>query len=205
MQLVADSLYRRLQREGSGASEQAIELRDLASTALRKTRELVHGASSLESGPMGLALGLRRLADDIDSYADRTAVRLTADENMAIHSVEVATQLYRIAEEAVSNALRHADAREIKIELTGDAEQIRLSIADDGNGSVDGNSNGMGIRIMRFRAGIIDGMLEISSQPGRGTRVTCVCPAPPTESRAAAPPGDRARQVHADPGLSDGN
>ena len=87
-----------------------------------------------------------------------------------------ATQLYHIAQEAITNALKHAQARNIKVTLdVGDAS-IRLTVSDDGIGITDERTrpDGMGLRIMSYRAGLIHGKLVIRPSDSGGTLVSCL-------------------------------
>jgi signal transduction histidine kinase len=87
----------------------------------------------------------------------------------------MATELYRIAQEAVTNAWKHADAHMITIRLSAEAGIITLKIADDGVGigSRPENSSGMGLRIMRFRALAIGANVSVERGATGGTVVTC--------------------------------
>jgi signal transduction histidine kinase len=98
----------------------------------------------------------------------------------------VANHLYRIAQEAVHNAVRHGRPRKISITLSKDEHQIKLTVADDGTGILESPSKnaGMGLDIMRHRASMIHGTLTIASQTGKGSEVICRIPAAP------APRGD---------------
>ena len=95
---------------------------------------------------------------------------------MAIESDAIASQLFRIAQEATNNAIKHANAKRIRIEFKEDANNVILSIVDDGKGfEPDYQSSGMGLRIMRYRARMIGAGLEVStSDPSKslGTSVT---------------------------------
>jgi len=92
----------------------------------------------------------------------------------------VATRLFRIAREAVHNAVKHGMSKQIVIRLR-DAGELQLEIQDDGIGIPErqaelegnGNGNGNGIRIMRYRAGLIGGQLRIQNAEVGGTKVTC--------------------------------
>lgn len=92
-------------------------------------------------------------------------------------SAAVAVQLYRIAQEAVHNAVEHGAATEVQIDLSSEDGHFILRIRDDGRGfdSTRG-SNGMGLRIMQYRARSARGWCRVGSQPGRGTLVTCRVP-----------------------------
>jgi len=98
---------------------------------------------------------------------------------VSVEDEAAATHLYRIAQEAVNNAVKHADACLITICLANDESGIRLIVADDGRGlpgsAKDGNA-GMGMRTMRYRASVLGGTLDVAADAG-GTRVTCFIPA----------------------------
>jgi signal transduction histidine kinase len=88
---------------------------------------------------------------------------------------EVAGHLYRIAQEAVTNALKHAAASEIRIGLEGRDSAIALEVDDDGEGFDEAShaGDGIGLRVMRYRARLIGGELEIGSAPAGGVRISC--------------------------------
>jgi len=87
----------------------------------------------------------------------------------------VAIHLYRIAQEAVSNALKHGQARRIEIGLTAKGRSITLAVKDNGTGIPRKlpKRKGMGLRIMRHRAEVMGGALLVEPVPGGGTRVVC--------------------------------
>src|SRR5204863_4093551 len=98
--------------------------------------------------------------------------------------------LYRIAQEAIHNAITHGQARRIEIELANDGDYLRLRIQDDGVGfeAQTNGTTGMGLRVMRYRAHSIGAVLTISSQLDRGTQVRCLVPwvpAPKAEKEKA--------------------
>jgi len=91
----------------------------------------------------------------------------------------IATHLYRIAQESLSNAVRHGQASQVKVILATGEGQVRLRILDNGRGfpdQIDKNHPGMGIRIMRYRARIIGATLEVRSRPEGGTVIVCTLP-----------------------------
>ena len=99
---------------------------------------------------------------------------------------EVALHLYYIVQEATLNAVRHGKAAKVKISLEPEKSVFKLTVQDDGVGfeSVNANRTGMGIRIMRYRAKVIGATLDLQSQPGRGTLITCVFNPSVREERA---------------------
>jgi signal transduction histidine kinase len=102
-------------------------------------------------------------------------------ENTLIHNPEHSKQLYRIAQEAVTNAVKHAQAKKITIVLSKCENTLHLIITDDGNGLalLANNTRGMGLCSMRYRARALGGDLNIDSTPNQGTTVSCKIPNPP--------------------------
>jgi signal transduction histidine kinase len=93
-----------------------------------------------------------------------------ADNNAALH-------LYRIAQEAVNNAIKHGKAQHINVALTRVNGSIRLTVRDDGTGfPKESKSNGIGLRVMNYRAGMIGASLTIQSSRETGTLVSCQLP-----------------------------
>jgi signal transduction histidine kinase len=92
-------------------------------------------------------------------------------------SAPVSAQLYRIAQEAVRNAIEHGAAREVLIQLTFGNRDMVLTVQDDGEGfNTKPNGHGMGLRIMRYRAQCIGGSCEVHAGPTQGTIVHCRVP-----------------------------
>jgi signal transduction histidine kinase len=86
--------------------------------------------------------------------------------------------LYRIAQEAVRNAVRHGQARSIRLHLHGARAKVRLTVTDDGVGmSIDPmDAAGMGLKIMRYRARILGGEVSFERNEPNGVRIVCECP-----------------------------
>ena len=175
--LLSQNLTRQLDRAESEHTADAREITDLIKEADQYARDLARGLTPVDLEASGLSKALQRLADnavrlfDVDCTFDEVGTGL-------VHNSTAATHMYRIAQEAVSNAFRHGSADHIRIAFASGEEQIRLRVQDDGRGfdpdDVDGP--GMGVHIMNYRARIIGATLEISSTPGEGTTVTCTLP-----------------------------
>jgi signal transduction histidine kinase len=123
------------------------------------------------------------LEDTLSELAVRTEERFrvicstTVTERGRIRDAALGVHLYRIAQEAVSNAARHGRAQKIEIELSFRGETGVLRIADNGSGFSNPDSpQGFGLHTMEYRAAAVKGKLEIDSTPGRGTVVTCLFP-----------------------------
>jgi signal transduction histidine kinase len=104
--------------------------------------------------------------------------RFQCETPVLIHDDTVATHLYHIAQEAVNNAIKHGEPRKVMIQLTAEEGRGRLLIKDDGNGITENSAHtqGMGLHIMNYRAGVIGGVLEARRDTPRGTVVTCTFP-----------------------------
>jgi PAS domain S-box-containing protein len=147
----------------------------IANEAARQARLT---ARSLEGadGVGDLKMALESLAVNM---SQNCRVRSTVEANSASLPVSapVAAQLYRIAQEAVRNAVEHGAAREVLIQLTFGHRDMLLTIQDDGEGfNTKTNGHGMGLRIMRYRAQSIGGSCEVDTGPDRGTIVYCRVP-----------------------------
>src|SRR5262249_42301221 len=141
----------------------------------RRIRLTARGLEGLDGvGDLGVAL--ETLAKNVRRNC-RVAADVTATATTVSVSAPAAAQLYRIVQEALHNAVEHGRARKIEIDLGVEREKMVLTIRDDGEG-FDGSasSNGMGLRIMQYRAQCIGGSCEIRSNCGEGTIVTCCVP-----------------------------
>ena len=153
---------------------------DLAATVDR-TRTKVRGLAyrllpvELEKGMLPVAIGQLIAAVNTGSGMQCTFDCARRDR---LFDSRTATHLYRIAQEAVSNAIRHSGAHRIRITLQQDDGQTALQIADDGKGLPSNTleSAGMGVRTMRYRAGLIGATLAIGPGPQGGTLVVCKLP-----------------------------
>ncbi len=153
---------------------------------VNRTRTKLHGLSrrllpiELEQGL--LAVALEQLVAAVNTGSRIACVFESAHPDPVFDS-RAAAHLYRIAQEAVSNALRHSGAQNIQVTLEQEHGATSLRIEDDGTGlSRDAlQATGMGLQTMRYRAGLIGGKLEVGPGPRGGTLV--VCRLPPTPPR----------------------
>ncbi|HEU4620568.1 MAG TPA: PAS domain-containing protein [Gammaproteobacteria bacterium] len=140
--------------------------------AMQETRRVTHLLSPRISG---LRAALDALAKQFDQPG--TSCRAVSEADHDVHDAEIETHLYRIAQEATSNAVKHARASRIELRYRCDNKSVRLEIVDDGVGfSLAAASEGIGLRNMRYRAHMVNGSLDVESVPGGGTRVLCSCP-----------------------------
>jgi signal transduction histidine kinase len=125
----------------------------------------------------GLSAALQDLAART-SEASGISVTAECPEWVELPDHRAATQLFRIAQEAVSNAVRHGRPRQIRMTLLAEPSGLRLRIRDDGIGmpGAPEKCEGLGLRIMHYRAGQIGGTLQVGPCHGGGTVVTCTLP-----------------------------
>ncbi|MEO6750353.1 MAG: ATP-binding protein [Chthoniobacteraceae bacterium] len=174
--LVAHSLAEKLEAQRAPESENARKLQGLIGDAARQAREIAHGAFTVPTGPEGLPTALDELASTSAKLFEGIAVRFLNRGDFSNLAIESANHLYRIAQEALSNAIRHGKARNVTIELYGDEEGLVLTVSSDGK-AFDGNassSSGMGLKSMHYRAHALGGMLAIAEGQDGGSEVTCI-------------------------------
>ena len=152
---------------------------DLLGDAIQSTRELARGLLPVPPQPDGLVLALKNLADQITSqFQIECAVQELSYAQISDPST--ATHLFRIVQEAVNNAVKHAGAQRIDICLQAEQATGCLSVRDNGRGiSSEASGRGSGLDIMRHRAATIGGSLRVSADPGGGTVMTCRFPLKP--------------------------
>ena len=138
---------------------------------------LARGLLPVPDEPTGLLSALRELADNI-SKLFRVQCQFQYDRAICLKSGSIATHLYRIAQEAISNAIRHGHAGHIQLSLFCRQDVLHFSIQDNGRGmpSETKRHKGMGLSVMEYRARAIGGTFEIHAAPGRGTIVSCDLP-----------------------------
>jgi len=171
--LMTRTLAKELKGRSAEDREKARALGDLLAEATSVARNLSRGLHPITLTANGLPKALEELAARVPQnvrFSWPSSKKLDLDPSVALH-------VYRIAEEAVGNAVRHAKANKVTIEMRiTPGRKIALTITDDGVGFRRGAAEGMGLQNMRYRARIIRGTFKIASAPQRGTVVTCILP-----------------------------
>jgi len=186
-----DGLCQHLTAIGFMAKAAALRLKDhrvFQVDDLEKIAELINAAAN---DARNIARGLHRLDVDSAGFLDalrdlvdreiwKTPCRLEIKEPFDIEDDAAAARLYRIAREAVINANKHAQAREVVVHLARSRTGIVLSVTDNGVGlpKEPNKARGLGFRIMNYRAQAAGGHLQVTRQPSGGTRVACYLPDP---------------------------
>lgn len=181
--MMADVLARRLATNSAEEYEAARRLCDLIGRSLNHTRALARGLHPVAPEQGGFVAALRDLGSrSQELFGIRCEVQ--AEKNLMIEDQTVTMHLYRIAQEALSNAVRHGNARRVRIRLSRSRGQAVLRITDDGAGlqPAAASSTGMGTRIMRHRAEMIGGTLSIGNATKMGACVICLFPLPSNDT-----------------------
>ncbi len=170
---LTEVLSRRLNATGSPDAPDAARIAALIEDAIAHAKIIVRGLMPVEIVEDGLSYALRRLAEE-SSHVLRIECVLETDGRALVYNNDVATHLYRIAQEAISNAIRHGNAKRIVVRLSVGDEEGTLTICDNGRGIAGQNlEGGMGIRIMRYRAEMCGGAIHIEPALPKGTEVRC--------------------------------
>jgi signal transduction histidine kinase len=156
------------------ATDAARQIAQQAELALQQVRQLSRGLFPGDIGADNLVPALRDLASTTERFHG-IQTRVESEMHESLRDDRVATQLYRIAQEAVTNAVKHARAGTIGINLSSDASTVRLVVVDDGVGigAATSKTDGLGLRIMRYRATSVGAVLSIERVTAGGTAVTC--------------------------------
>ncbi len=179
--LLGDALRSNLAAQGSPEVAHADEIIHFVKEALAMTRSLARGLHPVAVLAGGLVSALNELAARTRDMF-RIDCRFNCPQAIDIDN-HTATHLYRITQEAVTNAVKHTDTKEIDIEISINRNQLVLSVKDQGKGKGNAETmperHGLGLRIMRYRADLIGGLLDIQHHPsGIGTTVLCSVPIP---------------------------
>lgn len=160
------------------------EIKTMAGSALEEVRSLSHRVHPRVLDDLGLAAALQWLARQA---RDSSGLFVTVDAVGELASLppSVASALYRVAQEALTNAVRHAAPTTVAITIRAHETGATLEVVDDGRGfdpaEAEARRPGMGLFAMRERMSLVDGRLEVMSTPGAGTRVVAWVPlAPPS-------------------------
>ncbi len=186
--LLCQSLVRRLDKGMPIKKEEMAEVAHLAQDGSQQARLLARGLNPVKLTDQGLQAALQELAMTMQKLSG-IPCHYESDADMPTQSSETTLHLYRIVQEAVANALKHAHAQHIWIHLTHTENKITVTVRDDGTGLPEtlDVATGIGRHVMEYRARIIGASFRLQNAPGGGTIVTCTLPldaSPLTASRA---------------------
>lgn len=164
----------RAERDSDGAARERVrEAREATRATLEEVRAIARGLRPEALDDLGLASALRALCIEAERSGVTVHRKIAAEVALG---PETEVVVYRVAQEAITNALRHSGAEAIDVVLAGDQHGVLLTVRDDGRGFVGEPSDGAGLRGMRERALLAGGRLDVSAVPGHGTDVTLRLP-----------------------------
>lgn len=174
IELMSQVLEQTLAKKTNPAAGQAAKIAQHVREAMTQTRLLAHGLSPVALESEGLRYALQELATTTEKLF-HIACSFRCDSPVLLEDNVVATHLYRIAQEAVSNAIKHGKSQHVEMGLARTERDLRLTVKDDGAGfpEVLPKHHGLGLRIMRYRAGMIGASVTVKRGPDGGTIVLC--------------------------------
>jgi two-component system sensor kinase FixL len=168
-------LKKKLTAESRQEASEAARIEDLMNEAKLNLRQLTRGLYAADLEALGLGNCLKSLAEQMQEMSGIPCT-FSGDAAVTVADRSISENLYRLAQEALNNAVKYSQAKNITITLRKDGPRITLAIMDSGIGlppSASRHSTGMGLRTMRYRAHIMGGSFEIGLRPEGGTIVSC--------------------------------
>lgn len=174
IKFAVEGLERRISKKSPDDAREVASIVKLVQDAVSQTRDISHGLHPVGSHPGDLYLSLRSLANSIPACSQRR-IEFHGVKEIAVKDPLVANHLYRIAQEALNNALRHSGGSKITISLVEGESSIELSVTDNGTGlrRSSPEAGGIGLHTMMYRARAIGAHLDIRSRQSGGTEVIC--------------------------------
>ena len=171
--MLASSLAKRLRGQDPALQELTSRIVSVLGDIGGQAHKMARGLLPVQIEPAGLMMALGAFAEQTQEMQD-VKCEFRCDAPVPVDNTTAATYLFRIAQEAIHNAVRHGHARHITITLSG-SDGVVLKVTDDGSGISPGadRSSGRGLRIMAYRARVIGAELQIVGNPGGGTVVQC--------------------------------
>jgi two-component system CheB/CheR fusion protein len=171
--LLTETLETALVDSSSPEADIAGKIKTTAQRLMQRVREISRGLSQVEIDSAQLPAALAEMVSRLGE-ATKVECIFHGDEAIRLAHNGQATQLYHIAQEACTNAIKHANAKQVEMRLQAADGAVVLAIQDDGRGIRKGETEGLGMRIMRNRASVLGAQLTIGRATPRGTMVTCV-------------------------------
>jgi signal transduction histidine kinase len=170
----SELLRDKLERSQLPEAAQAETIAELVNDGISQARHLARGLYPVRLEVEGLASAFEELAETTQ-MRNNVSCRFSCEEQILILDTVAGNNLYRIAQEAINNALKHGHCKTISIGLGAVDDEVILTVKDDGVGFPEGmeQSTGMGLHIMNYRAKMIGASLDIRRGVGGGTIVIC--------------------------------
>ncbi|WP_372634433.1 PAS domain S-box protein [Fodinibius sp.] len=184
--LISRNLARKLEANGLPAADEVLEISKMIREADEHARELAHGLAHIDLENEGLQAALSRLCERNEELTEIPCV-FECPNDIEIEKLTVALHLYRIAQEAINNAVKHGQATKVfvRLEANENKKRLQLVVEDNGKGfsaTEKEKHAGMGINTMKYRSHILGGKLNITETPEGWTRVICSIPSADIET-----------------------
>jgi two-component system, LuxR family, sensor kinase FixL len=175
LSMLAQSLLNKATRP---EHELARQLASGLNEAMSQVQALSRGMMPIQIYADGFMISLQEITETFQQQS-QIPIKLQIDDFVLLFDDATATHLYRIVQESLNNAVKHADASQIDVSLKVEGDHGLLEIADDGIGiatGMEGTAGGLGLSIMKHRCGLFDGEITINPAGERGTKVSCRFP-----------------------------
>ena len=178
--LMTKGLELKLSKQKSPDAQDAARIHSLVQEAMNRASDVAHDLATLDLAEKDLPTALEHLATQAHQLFGINCRFIPEGPSVSLNP-EIVTQLYKIAQEALTNAIKHGKAKRVTISLANGSDRLTLTIQNTGLPFPDlrSNSTGMGLRIMNYRANLIGASLEIKPAGEKGTQVCCSVPLSP--------------------------
>lgn len=166
---------RLLKGKDPAVSDEFRDISKLVREAINDTRKIAKGLIPVRLTSESLGAAIMELVNRFDE-GSAIAIIPKIDEDISLKAPIVSVQLYHIAQEALTNAVKYSRAETIEITLRKESSELVLSVLDNGTGFECGKTDGLGLLIMQYRANVAGGRLSIVSERGKGTSIICRVP-----------------------------
>lgn len=173
--MMAKALERQMNTDREQEARMMADISNMIADAGQKARSLAKGLLPAALDTQGLPMAILEMAEQSEKlFGVKCDVTVLGEQQLESIEAGVAVQLFRIAQEATTNAMKHSDSELIRISLIADEGYAKLEISDDGKGMHDELvSSGLGMSTMRQRAEMINAEFELHSRLGKGTQILC--------------------------------
>jgi two-component system CheB/CheR fusion protein len=174
IEMLSQVLAHKLKPRSKDAAARAAQIARAVRDAISQTRLLARGLSPVTLEAEGLMAALAELTVNTEKMF-RVRCEFDCPEIVKFNDYAAATHVFRIAQEAVSNAIKHGKAKRISLQLRQETDGVSMRVTDDGVGFPENFSggSGMGLRIMQARIGMVGGTLRVEENPAGGVTVFC--------------------------------
>lgn len=185
--IISKVLEQKLERQSIKEAANAKEIAQLVNEAINQTRQLSRGLHPVSLDEDGLMSALQALAATTQNVFG-VSCAFRCGHRVPVKDATAAIHLYRIAQEAITNAIRHGDTKQILIELSAGPAGATLTVENDGKDFPARlpKTRGMGLQVMGYRAEMIGGALQVQPREGGGTKVMCTFNSEPAADRKEA-------------------